>query len=69
MSDTRIDLPCIAAYLTAAGYRPLPQDSWPPGALGLYVNDEGDAVALVHDQLRGLELHPAGPATALGTST
>lgn len=69
MIDSRIDLPRIAAYLTDAGYRPLPQDSWPPGTLGVYVNDEGDRVALIQDRLRGLELHPAGPGMALRNST
>lgn len=48
----------VLFYLHAAGYRPLPNELWPSGAVGAYANSEGDAVVVIHEQPLGLELRP-----------
>ncbi len=58
MSDAYSDVLCLQSYLDAEGYRPLPYETWPLGAVGAYVNSEGDEVVMISNPLRGLELRP-----------
>lgn len=58
MSDNYDDVLCLQSYLNAQGYRALPYERWPLGVVGAYVNSEGDAVVMIRNPLRGLELRP-----------
>ena len=58
MSDAFRDVLRIRSSLHALGYRPLPSAAWPPGAMGAYANPEGDAVVVVMNRFRGLEIRP-----------
>lgn len=58
MPDAYSDMLCLHSYLDAEGYRPLPYEAWPLGAVGAYVNNEGDEVVMVSNPLHGLELRP-----------
>jgi hypothetical protein len=48
----------LQSYLRAAGYRPLPDHAWPPGAIGAFANAEGDRVVVVRNRFECLELRP-----------